>query len=159
MTGPDVDMAGSVAMVWWSKDGVTWTPQALSAPTGERIFMDVFRIDDHTVIAREVSHIADPSMDTYTYWLSRDGHTWTRMANWASDAWVPVEGSDRGLIEMWGGPESTRYFTIDQGGSARELAQSGAVPQTSLVTQGFVGPVGMLVTDGTDFWLGVPSAG
>jgi hypothetical protein len=157
MTVPEVDQAGTVATVWWSKDGLTWTPQSLPGATGERIVMSLYRIDDHTVIAVEDSQVADPSMDTYTYWLSRDGHTWTRMTNLASDAWIPVEGSDRGLIDMWGSP-GDRYFTIDRDGSARELTQSGAVPQTPSVTQEFVGPVGLLVTDGTSFWLGVPSA-
>ena len=158
MTSPLVDLAGSVATVWWSKDGVTWTPQPLSAPTGERIVMSLDRIDDHTVIAVEDSHVADPSMDTFTYWLSRDGHTWTKMADWPLSAWVAIEGGDRGLIAMWGGPETTLHFTIDQDGSLHELAQSGEVPQTNYTLQELIGPVGLLVTDGTSFWLGVPSS-
>jgi hypothetical protein len=80
------------------------------------------------------------------------------MADWPLSAWVAIEGGDRGLIAMWGGPETTLHFTIDQDGSLHELAQSGEVPQTNYALQELIGPVGLLVTDGTSFWLGVPSS-
>lgn len=150
----DADKSLYQEALWWSPDGQTWTRDALSGTTsgypqvyGE-IDMDVYRVDDHTVIA------AGYLKGTETDWVSRDGRVWTRLK--ISGGGV-VAGRDRGLTFYYSGSAShlTRNFAyFDNNLKLVTLNQTGSAPwiddwQTAL------GPTGLLVTeDGSRFWLG-----
>jgi hypothetical protein len=69
-------------------------------------------------------------------------------------------GGDRGLATWWA-DGADHFVAFEQGGSTRELAQGGQLPATynDIYEHEAIGPMGLLLTNGTWFWLGVPSAG
>ncbi len=154
------------AVAWISSDGAAWQRNLITPTLFANATVQVTRVDDHTLVATVTSVTADAdgyaATETTTLWLSHDGRTWTPLAS-PEDDWRPfaVEAGGRGLISSAG------YYTVGQDGALHRLAESAAPTDAAFggmgdmpgdnAWNGVVGPVGLLVTDGTTFWLGIPS--
>jgi hypothetical protein len=121
-------------------------------------------MDDHTVVATELTTTADGSYGSEFSWVTTDGKTWTKLKGWPTDYRSHVATDrDRGVMCDFTGADDSEaggVFTVfDDKVAYVALRQTGAVPwiqswQTAL------GPTGLLVTeDGSRFWIGVPTAG
>jgi hypothetical protein len=167
--GGRTDKSEYQGALWWSPDGKTWTRDSLSgaSPTYNVVFMNVARIDDHTVVAEQT--ISGDEIE----WVSNDGKTWTRLkgnpieiiTSTLSGLSGPLEGysgalAGRDRCVFWAYRMLGRDFSVfDAHFSLVTLTQTGDVPSLSWWHTA-LGPTGLLVTgDGTRFWLGVPTAG
>ena len=155
-------------MAWISSDGVAWQRNVITPTLFANAYVGVTRVDDRTLIAAVTSVTADAdgyaAAEATTLWLSRDGRTWTPLAS-PEDDWLPfaMETGGRGLISNGG------HYSVGQDGALHRLAESAAPPDAAFggigempgdnTWDGVVGPVGLLATDGTTFWLGIPSDG
>ncbi len=146
--------------LWTSSNGATWTRVSLTGTVGFGISMSVLRIDEHTVIADELTFYPDGSLYTEIQWGSHDGKSWTRLKA-APFAWATVLYSRQcGLIvEKPMDPQSpTRLWRVNDAFGMVALPQSGDVPWWG-ESRTVIGPTGLLSTnqDGSRFWIGVPT--
>ncbi len=145
--------------LWWSRDGSTWSRDALSpALTGSQASASVQRINDNTLLAVGTTW---GKVETSRAWTSTDGRVWTSdpdpqvfsnnlLTNGAYG--LLVSNPENGKVSVWG-------FNRDQRLVA--LPQTGDLP-TAPLTDGnlpVLGSAGLMVpnTDGTRFWLGTPT--
>jgi hypothetical protein len=161
--------------VWWSADGATWTKAQLPGATSAyAIGMNVRRASDRTLIA--LDYYAGPSNGS-SAWVSNNGRTWTLLSQpsglRAYD--LVTDGQHSVQVDL---PDSTAgassssnaliSMVTDNGGLVA-VAQNGDMPPSSRpgdLPQGYfwqeqwaVGPTGILVTDGSQLWIGLPSQG
>lgn len=163
--GGTVDTRQYQGALWWSPDGRTWTRASLSGatPSSDGINMNVARLDDHILLAEQMISDTDK-----IEWVSTDGKTWTRLKGYPIEAfqgrlmgpsigdsgsWV---GLDRSLV--WtNGPTGRNLAVFDSLFNLVNLRQAGDVPT---IDPGLMalGPTGLLATtDGSRFWMGVPT--
>ena len=164
--GGNEDTSRYQGALWWSPDGISWTRDNLTgaSPTTGSVDMNVARLDDHTIAAEQTTS------DGEIEWVSTDGKTWTRLES------NPVEihhsilsgvvvdlnnagalvGADRCVI--WNDTSVGRDFSVfDARFDLVTLNQTGDRPSWGQMA---LGPTGLLVTqDGSQLWIGVPTAG
>jgi hypothetical protein len=150
--------------VWWSPDGATWTKAELPGATSAySVQMHVCRANDRTLVA-----LADYSTDANsgsTFWISNDGRTWkspaapsglsTHLLTDGQHGLLVVDPQDAGVADAPSGNTSISMVTDDGGLVA--LAQQGDRPPYNWKEQWAVGPTGILWTDGSRLWIGLPS--
>ena len=162
------------SVVWWSTSGLSWQKSVLGTYAAKTDGgMDVERINDQTLIVTHSQNSADFSKVTETSWTSTDGKTWKSYKgapshDFFSGGWVVTNGK-RGLFlpgyvfdandirqDVWA-------FQPDL--SLTKLTQKGSLPPnevdlTFAPGSAAYGPAGVLLVnqDGTNFWLGVPTA-
>jgi hypothetical protein len=147
--------------VWWSADSAGWTRTTLPG-SPQRIWL--CRVSDRTVLV--VGRFSD---DGNSVWASIDGQNWTPTEVPADfDQYQLLTNGQRGVVvRLKDGPASVSFF--DSNLRLDKLPQNGDVPQVgSALTQldtddgsGYaaVGPTGVVVTDGRQSWIGIPSEG
>ena len=150
------------AAVWWSADGATWAKAQLPGATSAyKVTMEICRANDRTLIAFE-SYRSDASSGS-TVWTSNDGRTWKSPAVPTGLPGVLTDGQ-HGVVVLdprdpnLGSPsDDTSISIVTDDGELAVLAQEGDRPQYNWKEQWAVGPTGVLWTDGTQLWIGLPS--
>jgi len=161
--------------VWWSADGASWTKTQLPGATSAySVDMYVSRAGDRTLIAWEDYN--GPGSGS-TLWVTNDGRNWEPLSQNSSLRTYGLLTDGRHTIQVDlptsdANPSQSSEASISvvtgDGGLAL-VAQSGDRPPTSRpvdLPQGYgwqeewaVGPTGILVTDGNQLWIGLPSQG
>jgi hypothetical protein len=122
--------------------------------------MTLSRVNDRTAIAFVNQGDA--------LWITNDGRTWTALAQPSGlkvYGGVVTDGRHAIVIgsthtnpsNAW---NVTDVSLVNDDGTLVNLAQSGATPPYSSTVQDeqwVVGPTGILVTDGSNLWIGLPS--
>ncbi len=153
------------AVAWTSRDGVSWERHAISPTLADNADVQLTRIDDHDVMAIVTSKTrgedGNATAESVTLWFSHDGRSWTELLRPSEDWWPRlIPGTDRGLLTADG-------YAVGSDGLVRPLVQDAAPFEASFGSTGemppdsfmqAIGPVGVLLTDGLSFWLGIPSA-
>ena len=147
--------------LWWSRDGRTWSRDALNpALTGSQASASVQRINDNALLAIGMTW---GKVETSRAWTSSDGRAWTsdpdsqvldgsnRLLTNGTYGLL-VSSPDNGKVSVWGFNRELRLVA---------LPQTGDLP-TAPLTDGnrpVLGSAGLIVssTDGTRFWLGTPT--
>jgi hypothetical protein len=159
--------------VWWSADGASWTEAQLPGATSAYVVgMYIRRLNDRTLIAWD--YYAGPS-DGSSTWVSSDGRTWKLLPHSSAlDGYdLLTDGQHCAQVRV---PDSTATGSsssdvlisiVTDDGALAAVTQDGDRPPTSRpadFSQGYfwheqwaVGPTGILVTDGTQLWIGLPS--
>ncbi len=148
--------------LWWSPDGTTWSPEDLSGTRAgpSTISMNVYRIDDHMLVAQEWS--PDTGSGFLASWVSTDGKTWNLVKGFPQLFLQPIlAGRSCGLGWGWAASDNSSLTLIAQDDKLKlvTLKQIGDLPwwDNPYVA---LGPTGLLATDdGSRFWIGVPTAG
>jgi hypothetical protein len=155
------------ASVWWSADGSAWTRVSLpgAVAKSENQEMWVSHLSNRAVMVVDAT---DPKSFA---WGTHDGRTWTQIALPAGIYQQGIVSDGRhNLFLAWTGQDIThgdisKLYTIDDNFSSTAIIASGDVPDIAAVNYydyGIiaVGPAGVVVTkaDGSQMWLGVPSA-
>jgi hypothetical protein len=153
------------ASVWWSVDSVSWThvPLPGATPATAHQLTWICRLSEDALLV--VNDIIGGSRSA---WTSIDGRNWTSATIPADveESQVLTDGH-RGLVVQLGhGSATISAFGGDF--QLSPLPQSGEVPDVSAAVlkigfgdqTGFVafGPTGLMVTDGNQSWIGIPSA-
>jgi hypothetical protein len=157
------------AATWWSADGAAWTrvslPGAPSSATGQSMWL--CRMTDQSVL------MVDDLSHSRLAWASVDGRNWTAVSL-PTDIWpadVLTDGRHVLVVGSAGnpsqaGPLTLRTFnshfgleTVNQIGSLPSIAYQAWSSYSMFDSFGHVavGPTGVVVTDGTQLWLGLPS--
>jgi hypothetical protein len=149
--------------IWWSPDGGTWTKAELPGGTPAYwVQMSICRANDRTLIAFE-SYNSDQNSGN-ALWISNDGRTW-RFAGPSGfyPSEILTDGQHGVLIEVHdpvdSSPGSTAISMLTDDGGLVAPAQEGDRPPYAWNEQWAVGPTGILVTDGSQLWIGLPSEG
>ena len=167
---PDLDVEGCgtgtlTPSLWWSPDGKTWTRDVVNGTTPDRsASFRVSRISDHMLLAYESSYNAASNSSTNAVWTSTDGRTWKKDADQVLIDNTVVTYGPRGLVV------STRidqmpvdFWDIRADLTLVKLAQTGDRPTEALANGACIafGPRGVVVAkwDGSQSWIGVPTAG
>ncbi len=145
--------------LWWSRDGSKWSRDALSPQlTGSQASASVQRISDNALLAVGTTW---GKVVTSRAWTSADGRVWTPDPDaQVLDNNLLTNGTygllfsnpDSGKVSIWGFNSDLRLVA---------LPQTGDLP-TAPFTDGnrpVLGSAGLIVpsTDGTRFWLGIPT--
>ena len=167
---PDLNVDGCghgslTPSLWWSPDGKTWTRDVVSGTTSNRsASFRVSRVSDHMLLAHESSYNAASGSGTEAVWTSTDGRTWKKDADQVLIDNSVVTYGPRGLVmsaridqkpvDIWDIRADLRLV---------KLTQTGDVPTEALANGGYMafGPRGVVVArwDGSQSWIGVPTAG
>lgn len=153
--------------LWWSATGAAWTRVKLTGATpANDATVAVTRISDHAVmaIATEWTALAAP---TQLVWVSADGRAWNLLKSPSSLLGGSIiSNGQRGLVVAQ--PPDNQgplvIATVDDDLTVTTLTQTGDGPVASDSTPGWVpaafGPTGVVIlsSDGTQLWLGVPTA-
>ena len=150
--------------VWWSPDGATWNNAELPGATSAyAVEMQVCRANDRTLVALE-EYRSDASSG-YTFWISNDGRTWkspaapsglsTYLLTDGQHGLLAYDPQDPGVADAPSSNSSISMVTDDGGLVA--LAQEGDRPPYNWKEQWAVGPTGILWTDGSRLWVGLPA--
>jgi hypothetical protein len=144
--------------LWWSPDGMTWTRDSISGTVaGSEATMEVFRLDDHRLLACESNPAAAAAS-----WASTDGRTWIKAAtvNLATGGIRFVSNGQRTVIVSNPGSSAViQAFRDDL--TLATLVQTGDMPASDHA-MGWIemGPNGLLQMDDLgNTYLGVPVAG
>jgi hypothetical protein len=153
--------------LWWSATGANWTRVKLPGATpASDATVAVTRISDRAVmaIATEWTALAAP---TQFVWVSTDGRAWNLLKSPSSLLGAGIiSNGQRGLVvaEPPDNQGPPTIATVDDNLTVTTLSQAGDGPVASASTPGWVpaafGPTGVVVlsSDGTNLWLGVPTA-
>jgi hypothetical protein len=142
------------ASVWWSADSASWTRIPLPGTTATSDFQATWicRINDRALLVVN-SH-------TEGAWTSSDGRKWTKISLPAgiTPSEVLTDGHRGLIVQPTNGSDSISAFSGDL--QLIELRQSGEGPVKSYDQAGnaAIGPTGVVVTDGNQLWIGIPSA-
>lgn len=157
--------------VWWSADGASWTRISLPGATANSSYQTpwICRLSDRALLA--VSDIYGDGGSTRSAWTSTDGRNWTSIAppKEIDESDVITDGPHGLIVRPAGGAEDVGNLSLQSFGNDSALytlQQSGDVPsisywgKTTYEPYGrvAVGPTGVVVTDGTQLWIGIPSA-
>jgi hypothetical protein len=149
-----------VPAVWWSADGSNWTRETLPGTSpSERVDISIERLGDHALLATAHTDASEP-----LEWVSADGRNW-RAVDWgssASSAGKTLTDGRRSLVGDGLGFElaQVRFFLLGPNLDLIPLEQTGLTsdmpvyPNSGEGAQIALGPAGLLMTDGPDFWLG-----
>jgi hypothetical protein len=153
------------ATVWWSADSTTWTRIPLPGAdlTSDGHDPWICRISDHALLVFE----GDASGKA---WISTDGRNWTPVSAPAAvtESNVFTDGVHGLVISPPGDSSGTNNLSVQafsDGGTLRQVNQTGSVPTGQYHAWGMgelygmaaLGPTGIVVTDGTNLWIGLPS--
>lgn len=152
--------------MWWSTDSSSWTqvPLPRATASADRQTTWICRLSDRALLA-----VDDIEGLGRSAWTSSDGRSWTstKLPADFNESQVLTDGHRSLIVQLQNGPASARALTGDSQLSA--LKQSGEVPNLGSASferypgdqSGFaaIGPTGVVVTDGTQSWIGIPSAG
>jgi hypothetical protein len=161
---PSDESSKLTGALWWSADGTAWTRDELSGATvGDWVAMSIERINDGALYATERS---GGSQETDTAWTSADGKTWTIVHGGAAVSVSQLcSNGRRGIVvtDLYGAvPGSDGVWAFDNDLKPVKLTQTGDPPfQDPWRYLAALGPSGLLLvnSDGTRFWLGVPTVG
>lgn len=156
--------------VWFSADGTGWTRELLPGATaGPDVSTSVELINDSTMLADEISTDDQSNTSTETLWTSVDGQTWTPLSapalkgqNWGllsngQRAMVMISGSDSS--DSSAPQEPPKWMVLDDNLKLSPLAEKGTIPVPADFDLDYVfGPTGIVATDGSQIWIGVPTA-
>lgn len=161
------------AAVWWSADGATWTEAQLPGATSAYVIgMYVSRMNDQTLVAWD--YHTGPS-DGSSTWVSHDGRTWKMLPQSSALSGYDLLTDGQHCVQQ-GVPDHAATGSsssdvlismVTADGGLEAVTQDGDRPPSSRpadLPQGYfwqtrwaVGPTGILVTDGTQLWIGLPS--
>ena len=154
-----------VPSLWWSTDGRAWTKSPLAgAMPASDVQVMTSRISDHALMAIG-SEWGDSGQSTKLVWVTADGRTWKPVKSPSSllDYGVITDGKHGLIITLPpDGQGAPTIATVGDDLSVKILSQTGDGPtasDTSSWSFAF-GPTGVLVysLDGSNLWLGVPTA-
>jgi hypothetical protein len=153
--------------LWWSATGAGWARVKLTGATpANDATVAVTRISDHAVmaIATEWTALAVP---TQLVWVSADGRAWSLVNSPSSLLGRGIiTNGQRGLV-VAAPPDNQGppiVATVADDMTVTTLTQTGEGPVASDSTPGWApaafGPTGVVIlsSDGTQLWLGVPTA-
>jgi hypothetical protein len=123
--------------------------------------MSVCQANDRTLIAW--ASYTGPSNGSST-WVSNDGRTWKLLAQPSGPSCYLLTDGRHGVVVddpqdpavSEGSPKASISMVTDDGGLVA-LAQEGDRPPYSWKEQWAVGPTGILWTDGSRLWIGLPA--
>jgi hypothetical protein len=162
--------------IWRSADGGSWTEVELPGSNlGTSAMTTAIRLTDHLVMVESTTANAHGS-DQSQYWTSRDGLTWTPLADPGIDTTAIVTDGVRaftvscltsGYSEMPAdcGKAAPEINAVDDNVKSMPVTQTGPIPPYSNADTGMgwsiaVGPTGFVLIDADGaVWLGLPSAG
>lgn len=150
--------------VWWSADGASWTKVQLPGATSAYVVgMYVGRVSDRTLMAWDYHY--GPS-DGSSTWVSNDGRTWKLLPESSTLDGYGLLTDGQHCVQRPSSSYALISMVTDDGG-LEAATQDGDRPPSSQPadwSQGYfwkeqwaVGPTGILVTDGTQLWIGLPS--
>lgn len=157
--GCGADTSPTTPSLWLSRDGNTWSRDALSpALTGNQTSASVKRINDNALLSVGTSY---GKVVTSRAWTSTDGRVWTTdpdkqvltnnlLTNGTYGLLVSFPES--GKVSVWGFDVNLRLVALPQTGDLPTVPlNDGNIP--------VLGSAGLIVssTDGTRFWLGTPT--
>ena len=155
-----------VPSLWWSTDGRAWTRSQLAgAVPASNVQVITSRISDHALMAIAMEW-NDAGLNTQLVWVTADGGTWKLVKSPSSLLGYGVlTDGQRGLAislppDNQGPPT---LATVGDDLSVTILSQTGDGPIASDSSPAWsfaFGPTGVLVysLDGSNLWLGVPTA-
>ena len=148
--------------LWWSADGHAWTRDQVPSPvTGSSAVMQVWRLDDRTLIANE-AYASDTGIAYLASWRSHDGRVWVRTkVPWKNSANLSTVGKQ---IVMFSNEDPTTAclpaYAVSDDLSVTKLAQIGVVPSCPSIRYMVSGPTGLITVDETGAtFVGVPISG
>ena len=160
------DAGASTPSLWWSADGKNWIRDAVSGTTsGDFASMQVTRISDHLLLAKETTSFLTSDKVIDVVWTSADGRTWKLQKDaLLVENQVQTNGK-RGLLMSFAADPSGHLdiWDIRSDMSLFKLNQTGDLPTASFMNGAYAvfGPNGLVAatSDGSQFWVGVPTAG
>jgi hypothetical protein len=153
--------------LWWSADGKSWTRSKLTGvvPASDAT-MTVSRISDHALMAIDTGWDQTGQIASHVVWFTTDGRTWNLVKSPSSMlADGILTNGQRGLLVVTptnnDGPPT--IATVGNDLTVTTLSQSGDGPVASATSVGWtsaLGPTGLVIlsSDGSNLWLGVPTA-
>lgn len=153
--------------LWWSADGKAWTRATLpGAALAPNAWMNVSRLSDSALAAIATEWDDKTQISSVRAWVTRDGRTWDVAGVPAILLGQQILSNGRRAvvvappIDLQGPPT---IMNIDDDMAVTTLSQSGNGPvasDTSPYWLSALGPTGIVVlsSDGSNLWLGVPTA-
>jgi hypothetical protein len=154
--------------LWWSADGKSWTRSKLTgaAPASDA-WVTVSRISDHALMATASEWNQTTQTTSQLVWVTTTGRTWSLVASPSSMLGSGIlTNGQRGLVVLIQ-PSSDNVgppaiATVGDDLMVTTLSQTGDVPMVSNMTSSncALGPTGLVIlsSDGSNLWLGVPTA-
>jgi hypothetical protein len=153
--------------LWWSADGKSWTRSKLTgAVPASDATMTVSRISDHALMATASEWNQTTQTTSQLVWVTTNGRTWSLVASPSSMLGSGIlTNGQRGLLVVTptnnDGPPT--IATVGDDLTVTTLSQSGEGPAASATSVGWtsaLGPIGLVIvsSDGSNLWLGVPTA-
>jgi hypothetical protein len=153
--------------LWWSADGKAWTRATLGgAALAPNAWMTVSRLSDHAVVAVATEWDDKTQVSSVRAWVTIDGRTWNLVGVPAGLLGQQILSDGRRAvvvappIDLQGPPT---IMSIDDNMTATTLRQRGDGPAASDTSPNWwsaLGPTGVVVlsSDGSNLWLGAPTA-
>jgi hypothetical protein len=156
-----------IPSLWWSTDGRRWTLSKLTgAVPASDAQVTVCRISDHSLMAVAMEWNLATQLSSQLVWVTADGRTWKLVESPSSMLGLGIlTNGQRGLVV--GLPSDSEgpptVATVGDDLTVTTLSQTGDGPIASTSSPQCVwalGPTGVVIlnADGSDLWLGVPTA-
>lgn len=166
------------AGVWSSPDGTGWSRSNLpaSSPTLQ-VATTIYQSGRSSLLAACTTSKDNGRTKTHTYWTTTDGSIWRQVSatGFRGDLRAVYSFGDRAVLASWAQDWSTdvpplpTILAFDTRGNLVALKQTGVAPQLLPDNGGGVGyvpvpnaalgPSGLVVTDGSNIWVGALNAG
>lgn len=153
--------------LWWSTDGRSWTRSKLTggAPASNAQ-VTVSRISDHSLMAMATEWNDATQLSSQLVWVTADGRTWKLVESPSTMLGLGILTNGQcGLVVRLPSDSEIAPTIATVGDDLRvtTLSQTGDGPIVSTSSSYWVwalGPTGVLIlnSDGSDSWLGVPTA-